>query len=1246
MGLEAGKRIHIPGHNLPDWVTVDYARHSDDGWLVIVIDDMRAFHQLTLSEDEAALVTVASDEGTTEAAGGAADGSSEHVGVASEPLRGPRQLLDVVRSGAVLRGLAGPEPVTVVMVARLTDDAANVVYRTESGTLAERMVFATDLPLLTAVEPGAAFAFNGDPASFKLAAEARRIRLAHLFDPQAALGTSDVDPLPHQLRAVYEEMLPRQPLRYLLADDPGAGKTIMAGLLAKELIMRGDAANILVVAPGSLVDQWQDEMRDKFGLDFTLLTKDLINQGGNPFARGGLWLARLDVLARDNDGILGKACDIDWDLVIFDEAHKMSASVFGSEVKKTKRYQLGERLGTARSVLLMTATPHSGKEEQFQLFLALLDADRFEGVVREGTRRVDVSDLMRRLVKEELLRFDGTRLFPERRANTVQYPLSPPERALYLAVTDYVRNQMNLADRLADKDNRRKIAVGFALTTLQRRLASSPAAIHRSLERRLGRLQSELREARIGASRQEDLSALVVEDPDDLTDEEREKLEDRAVSTVTAAASVPELEAEIAALTVLEKQARAIRDSASYSKWDRLRETLDDAEQMRDASGARRKVIIFTEHRDTLDDITERLRNHLGRDDAVVTIHGGTRREDRRKAQETFRADDQCIYLVATDAAGEGVNLQNAHLLINYDLPWNPNRIEQRFGRVHRIGQVNVCHMWSIVARDTREGDVYTRLLEKLEQQRSALSGRVYDVLGQVFEGNSLRDLMIEAIRYGDAPEQRARLLEVVDEHVGDGIATLLAAGQLVPTAMTGSEIEEVRRAMERAEAVRLQPHHVEAFFAAAFADLGGTLRTREQFRYEIRSVPGAIKDQDRIAGRGTPVVNTYSRITFDRAYVRIEGHTSDATLMEPGHPLMAAILSLTGDRHNNALRRGTVLVDRNDAAVTPYVVCLLEHDVTDGRTDLSGNPRVVSRRVQYIRVDADGSIVPITQTPIPDLEPPTDTERQAAKGVLSQEWCQAADLKQRIVEYASSTVARSHVDEVTVRVHERVDKTSRLVRERLQHEINYWDRRAAEIRENERAGRSSRLPAGQAQARAEELARRLDRRMNELALERAVAATPPRVTGACLVLPQGWIDALDNPEVAAARAIETARVERIAVDAVLAVEASLKHSPIEMPHNNPGYDIESDTSDGLDFIEVKGRVEGGTTFVLTRQEAVTALNKRGHSVLALVRVHDDNTTTVCYVRHPLDKPIEPWQTSIDADWDYFWNRGTEMTAQ
>ena len=1155
-------------------------------------------------------------------------------------------LFDVVREGAVLRGLVGADPVEVLSVRRLTDDSANVVYRTESGGLGERMVFTADLTSLHEQQAGAAFSFDGDPAGFKLAAEARRMRLAPLFDPQAALGTSDVDPLPHQLRAVYEEMLPRQPLRYVLADDPGAGKTIMCGLLVKELLLRGDAVNVLIVAPGSLVDQWQDEMTDKFTLEFQVLTKDLIDAGGNPFARGGLWLARMDVLARNNEAILDKACDVEWDLIVFDEAHKMSASVFGSEVKKTKRYQMAERLGANRNILLMTATPHSGKEEQFQLFLALLDADRFEGAVREGTRRVDVSDLMRRLVKEELLRFDGTRLFPQRRSYTVQYALTPAEHDLYIAVTEYVREQFNLAERYAT-DGRKKAAVGFALTTLQRRLASSPAAIHKSLERRMRRLERELREAETNATVTDDalngLGNLDDLDLDDLTDEEREALEDRVSSAVTAAASPEELQAEIGLLAPLVEQAAAIRYGPSYAKWDRLRETLDDAEQMRDGSGARRKVIIFTEHKDTLEDIVDRLRAHIGREDAVVVIHGGVRREERKKAVERFRTDDSCVFLVATDAAGEGVNLQNAHLLINFDLPWNPNRIEQRFGRVHRIGQEYMCHMWSLVAKDTREGDVYARLLEKLDQQRAALGGRVYDVLGQVFTEQSLRKLMIQAIREGDSPQAQAALFEVVDAHVGDGIADTLDADQLVPTMLTGSQIDEVRRQMERAEAARLQPHHVEAFFDAAFKALGGTIRTREQHRYEIRSVPAAIKEQDRISGRGTPVMDKYSRVTFDPAYTRVPGHASDAVLLHPTHPLVAAVLSEIGDRYDETLRHGTVLVDKHDPAITPYVVCLLEHDITDGRQDQKGRPLVISSRAQFIRVDPDGTITQLTQTPIPDLDLPTGHERELATKVLTQPWAQASGLDREVIEYASRSIARQHLQDTTARVHEYVDKTARLVRARLQKEIDFWDGRAAEIRAGERTGKSFRLPADQAQARADELSRRLARRLHELDLQRAVAATPPRVTGATLVIPQGWFDAQTDPEAAAARARETTRIERLAVDAVLAIERGLGHLPVEMPHNNPGYDIESDTPQGMDFLEVKGRVEGGNTFVLTRQEAVNALNKRGHSVLALVRVHDDDSTTVRYIREPITEPIQPWQTAIEADWNYFWEKGHEV---
>lgn len=1155
-------------------------------------------------------------------------------------------IFNVLQVGASIAGLAGPEPVKILAVERLTDDSANVLYRTDAGP-AERIVFANQLEHIRAVQPGLAFSFDASPTAFLLAAEARRMRLAYLFDSQAALGTSSVEPLPHQLRAVYEIMLQKQPLRYVLADDPGAGKTVMAGLLIKELLLRGDATNVMVVSPGSLVDQWDEEMREKFELEFEMLTRDKMLHEGNPFARGGLWLARLDVLARNSEGILDKACEIDWDLIIFDEAHKMSATVWGSEVKKTKRYQMAEEIGKhTRNLLMMTATPHSGKEEQFQLFMALLDSDRFEGVAREGSRKVDVDDLMRRLVKEQLRTFEGTRLFPERYAFTVKYELSQPEKDLYVAVTDYVREEMNRADAM-EGDRRRRTAVGFALTTLQRRLASSPAAINRSLERRKNRLESELREARLYAS----VKSADVDVPDDwddlddLTDEERETLEDKAIAGATSARTPEELETEIAVLDRLLVKSAAVKSSPSYAKWDALRDTLDDNDEMRDDTGARRKVIIFTEHKDTLDDLVARLTQHLGRDDAVITIHGGTKREDRKKAKETFEQNERCIFLIATDAAGEGVNLhKNAHLLINYDLPWNPNRIEQRFGRVHRIGQPNTCFMWSLVADDTREGDVYTRLLEKLEEQRATLGGRVYDVLGQLFQGNALRDLMIAAIREANKPERQRYLTEVVDPTIAEGIPELLNANQLVPSAMDDSEIDEMRREMERAEAARLQPHHVEAFFHRAFNDAGGSLRMRENHRFEIKRVPAEIKERDRVTGYGQPVVDSYHRVTFDPKCVRVEGNNHLATLLHPGHPLVAAMIGVISERHHEALRRGAILVDRSDLSTQPYVVSLLEHDVTDGRTGRDGQPLVISRRAQYVRIDPDGSMAPLTGSPIPNYEVPADDELTIARTVLSEPWAQASDLDQRVIREASVTIARHHADEVTNRTLERVDKTERLVRQRLTREINYWDQRAFELSEQERAGKKTRLPASQMRERAEALVRRLDRRLKELNQERDISVRPPRVTGACLVVTQGWLDAQHDPVGAEARARETTRVERLAVDAVLRAERALGHSPTEMHHNNPGYDIESDTGKAIDFIEVKGRVIGGKTFELTRQEAVTALNKANHSVLALVRVADDDTTTVRYLRQPIQQPIDPRAARVEYDWEPFWNDAEEMS--
>ena len=495
--------------------------------------------------------------------------------------------LEDLQPNAAVRGLLPDCLVTVVSVQWFGSEALELTYKTPAGKAANELIYRHDEPRLELVEQGRPWSFDGDGSLFRLVSEAHRIRLAHLFDPVLAVHTSIVDPLPHQITAVYEAMLPRQPLRFLLADDPGAGKTIMAGLLIKELIARGDLQRCLIVCPGSLAEQWQDELFRRFHLPFEILTNDKLESArtGNWFLETNLVIARLDKLSRNEDVQLKlQTPDCRWDLVVCDEAHKMSATVFGTETKYTKRYRLGQLLSTlTRYFLLMTATPHNGKEADFQLFMALLDGDRFEGRFRDGVHVADVSDLMRRMVKENLLKFDGTPLFPERIAYTVPYKLSEAEAQLYKAVTDYVREEFNRAEALAN--DKRAGTVGFALTILQRRLASSPEAIYQSLRRRRERLESRLRELEVlqrGGQTSPviapDLPALDAEDVEDLEDapdNEVAAAEEEILDQATAARTIAELKAEIETLKGLESLALTVRRSGTDTKWCELSNLLN-----------------------------------------------------------------------------------------------------------------------------------------------------------------------------------------------------------------------------------------------------------------------------------------------------------------------------------------------------------------------------------------------------------------------------------------------------------------------------------------------------------------------------------------------------------------------------------------------------------------------------------------------------------------------------------------------
>ncbi|MFW6114610.1 MAG: DEAD/DEAH box helicase, partial [bacterium] len=718
---------------------------------------------------------------------------------------------------ACVRGITPSGLVTVVETKWFGTDVVQLTYRDAAGRVQEELIFRDREPDLEIVSEGRPWTFNADGAMLQLVSEAYRIQLAYLFDPVLAVHTSLVQPLPHQITAVYNEMLPRQPLRFLLADDPGAGKTIMAGLFIKELRARGDLQRCMIVCPGALVEQWQDELQEKFQLPFEILTNDKLESArtGNWFAENPLAVCRLDKLSRNED-LHDKIKQVDWDLIVVDEAHKMSASYFGGEINYTKRHRLGQRLSeVCRHFLLMSATPHNGKEEDFQLFMSLLDGDRFEGKFRDGAHVVDTSDMMRRMVKEDLVKFDGRPLFPERFANTVNYTLSPEEAELYSEVTNYVREEFNRADQLTSGG--RRGTVGFALTILQRRLASSPEAIYQSLKRRRERLETRLGEEKLlkrGADsrlqRETDDTVLSdddIEDFEDSPDAELQAMEEQIVDQATAAQSIAELELEIQTLKDLEASAHKVRRSGKDTKWEKLSSVLQDP-RMFNAEGYRRKLVIFTEHRDTLNYLADKISTLLGRPEAVVVIHGGIGREERRKAQELFTQDADVQILVATDAAGEGINLQRAHLMVNYDLPWNPNRLEQRFGRIHRIGQTEVCHLWNVVASETREGDVFRRLFEKLEVEREALGGAVFDVLGKTIQGTELRSLLVEALRYGEQEDVKRRLYEAVDRKFDrEHLRQLIEERALAHDSMDSRDVQRIREEMERASARRLQPH-------------------------------------------------------------------------------------------------------------------------------------------------------------------------------------------------------------------------------------------------------------------------------------------------------------------------------------------------------------------------------------------------------------------------------------------------------
>jgi superfamily II DNA or RNA helicase len=783
--------------------------------------------------------------------------------------------------------------------------------------------------------------FDADPHRFRLGIEARRIQVAFEHD-MAALAVSNIQPLPHQLEAVYDCLLREPRVRFLLADDPGAGKTIMAGLYMKELILRRAGDRILIVTPANLRPQWARELAERFDLTFTQLGSGNFDAhpGENPWDVYDRVIVSRDYLKQERVREAFENAERHWDLAVVDEAHGYTVGVDGKGFisSKSERYKAAELISrAAHRLILLTATPHSGRDASLWALLRLLDIDA------SGDRlvgKVEVTDrVYRKVSKENMTDMAGNKLFKPRHPQTLDYELEGDELDLYERVTDFVSRELQ---EIRGSDS--KTAAGFALTTMQRRLASSVRAIRRTLERRLQRLEDALADPEAYLKRKRSFRQAMVPDADDVEDLDEEslwKLEEQILEQWLPD-TVAELEAERAALGPLLARAQEVEAKRSERK---LTELLDVVRRQGLTDDHSKKLLIFTEHKDTLDYLVE----NLGDDFELATIHGGLKVDERIAQERHFREKAQIM--IATEAAGEGINLQFCHLMVNYDIPWNPNRLEQRMGRIHRIGQTEDVYVFNLVASNTREGYVLKVILKKLENMGKALGDPVFDVIGRTFAGYRLREL-IEAVLVGDKTREQAAA-EIGGE---DADPTILArAEELMDKALAKTVIDwqELRRKAERAEERRLPPAYFERFFLDAVTFAGGRAERRlEPGTLRVSRSPDHLVAASRATGAFGRVAPEYARLTFDKSISTRprrpdEANLPSAELCGPGHPLFDALVDHVITRTNDEVAAGAVLVDPDLEA--PAMVAVATGDVIDGNDD------VVHRSLATIRITGDG---------------------------------------------------------------------------------------------------------------------------------------------------------------------------------------------------------------------------------------------------------------------------------------------------
>ena len=814
----------------------------------------------------------------------------------------------------ILKGQFWPEKVRVINSEQLSQDLVKIeAVGLKTRSFYERIISSADIDRIS-IEDEILTKFDGDGEKFFLYVESNRIRNAQQYDPLYAVNISQVDALPHQIDAVYYHVLNQPSIRFLIADDPGAGKTIMAGLIIKELKYRGLLKRILIVSPGHLALQWVREMKEKFQENFQRINRASFEAdwGQNPFDVRDQVVTSID-FAKQEDII--KALDsTHWDMIIVDEAHKMSAYQYGEKINKTIRYQLGETLSESSTFLLfLTATPHRGDVDNFRLFLDLLRPGFFADrkMLEESLAQKDNPLFVRRM-KEDMKSFNNEPLFPPRHVHTKKFKLSDTEKVLYNAVTKYVQEHFNKA--LA-KDRRN---ITFAMTILQRRLASSIRAIHKSLERRKKRLQDLYERAELYEAGEISFDEELMED---IEERERWEREEEILQRLTMAGNKEELKLEIDVLGDLVELAKNAEKIGDESKLVELKGVIK-AELINEE----RKLLIFTESKDTLDYLVERIRKWGY---TTCEIHGGMKMDDRISAEHRFRNEVQIC--VATEAAGEGINLQFCSLMVNYDIPWNPNRLEQRMGRIHRYGQREEVYIYNLVSKDTMEGKILTRLFEKLERMKEAMgSDRVFDVIGDVIGTNrKLKDLIMEAV---SSQRSMDEILEGFVSEPDEQAISRVKEASLESLASKHIDLYKILGEQRKAKEERLVPEFVEGFFERTALQYDIKMDRRKDKFWAIGPVPFELRNRgDEFKNQYGEVFSRYNKVGFDKG----DAFDKSAEFVAMGHPLLESVIEQSLDTCEESAHRGAVFTDP-DGDING-LIWIASSEITDGNNNVAG---------------------------------------------------------------------------------------------------------------------------------------------------------------------------------------------------------------------------------------------------------------------------------------------------------------------